>query len=198
MGESFQYIVGVDEVGRGPLAGPVLVCAVLLTKVTDKEIRQKVFDRVRDSKQLSEKKRKEYSKKLKLSVKYKCASASPKLIDRIGIQKATEKCVAEVLNNIVEDKVNTLVLLDGGLKAPYTYNHRVIVKGDEKEISIAAASIIAKVRRDSYMKRISNRNEKYAFCSNKGYGTKEHIEAIKLNGITKYHRKTFCKNFATI
>ena len=192
-----KYIVGIDEVGRGPLAGPVTVCGVILTPTEILTLERDTFKEVKDSKQLSEKQREQYFESMKDIVRYECYSVSPRDIDKIGIQAAIYDSIVNVLLSL-DTPPDSIVLLDGGLKAPSKYTQKSIIKGDEKEISIAIASIIAKVSRDSYMIDLSAKVPEYNFAKNKGYGTPEHIQAISTYGISKYHRKTYCKNFDTI
>jgi len=178
---------GIDEVGRGCLAGPVVAAAVILPKDFD-------YDIVKDSKKLSEKRRKEAYELIKEhAIDYSISFVSAKDIDNINIGKATmaamNKCVEKL-----ETKPEHL-LIDGNVfencsDIPYT----CVVKGDNTYYSIAAASILAKVTRDEYMIEKSKDYKLYQWESNKGYGSKFHRDAIKEHGISKYHRRTFLKN----
>jgi ribonuclease HII len=198
-----KWLIGVDEAGRGPLAGPVSVGVACVPK----NFNWSQIPGVNDSKKLSEKKREEIFKiaqRLKKEGKldYAVVMISAKVIDSIGIVPAVSKAMKSALNAIANSK-STLgfaecrVLLDGGLKAPLEYIHQeTIIKGDGKEKVIGLASIMAKVTRDRYMVRISVKPKfaPYIFNLHKGYGTLKHRNAIKQNGLSEIHRKTFCKN----
>lgn len=180
------YVVGVDEVGRGPLAGPVTVCAYVFEKNT-------LPLGVKDSKKLSDKKRRELFEYLIDNAKeYSIVEKSPEVIDEINILEATKLAMKEAVMKL--SVVPEIVLVDA-LTLDIPYKQLNIVKGDSKSISIAAASIIAKVTRDNKMIEYSKEFVEYGFENNKGYGTKEHINAIKEIGISKIHRKSFCKGF---
>lgn len=180
------YVVGVDEVGRGPLAGPVTVCAYVFEKNT-------LPLGVKDSKKLSDKKRRELFEYLIDNAKeYSIVEKSPEVIDEINILEATKLAMKEAVMNL--SVIPEIVLVDA-LTLDIPYKQLNIVKGDSKSISIAAASIIAKVTRDNKMIEYSKEFVEYGFENNKGYGTKEHINAIKEIGISKIHRKSFCKGF---
>jgi ribonuclease HII len=190
-----KFIVGIDEVGRGPLAGPVAVCAFIMPigfKISG-------FGPLKDSKKLTPKKREEIFCKLEIlknqnKVNYSVCYESAKSIDKIGLSKAIKNCIKKSLKNIKANPKNCLVLLDGGIKAPEEFkNQKTIIKGDEKERAIAFASIVAKVSRDSLMCKMSKKYPKYCFEIHKGYGTKKHCEIIKKEGICKEHRKSFLK-----
>lgn len=191
-----KFIVGIDEVGRGPLAGPVAVCAFIMPigfKISG-------FGPLKDSKKLTPKKREEIFCKLEIlknqnKVNYSVCYESAKSIDKIGLSKAIKNCIKKSLKNIKANPKNCLVLLDGGIKAPEEFkNQKTIIKGDEKERAIAFASIIAKVSRDALMCKMAKKYPKYCFEIHKGYGTKKHCEIIKKEGICKEHRKSFLKN----
>jgi ribonuclease HII len=184
----YEMIAGIDEVGRGPLAGPVVAAAVILPK-------NFFLAGINDSKKLSEKKRLEFDAIIRrdaLAVSVSMVHAQE--IDRVNIYQATKKAMKAAIASL--DPKPDLLLIDAmKLEAPYTSES--IIKGDEKSISIAAASIVAKVARDALMKELSLRYPSYGFQQNMGYGTKEHILAIQQYGITSYHRKSFApvKNF---
>lgn len=188
-----KTVVGIDEAGRGPLAGPVAVgCVVIRSRAV-----RGAFPKTRDSKKLSPKQRDEWFAEIKRLQKKGALSCAVRLvgartIDTKGISFAIRQGISTVLNTLDLPK-STQILLDGGLKAPEKYQHqKTIIKGDEKELSIALASIVAKVTRDRYMVRIAKKYSLYGFEIHKGYGTKRHIQAIRKKGITPLHRKTFC------
>ncbi len=196
--------IGIDEVGRGPLAGPVTVCACYVankSKASKEYFNQTIRDSKKVKKDLREKIFQTIRKNSKLNndIKFVVCSQKAEFIDRHGINKAIQKCIdnclikldKELLKNGIE--INDLnIKMDGGLKAKKTYkNQESFIKGDEKYVSIALASIIAKVKRDDYMLKLSRFFPDYAWDKNVGYGTEEHIKSIKKNGVTKYHRKTF-------
>lgn len=192
-----KYIViGVDEAGRGPLAGPISVGAVAAT-ANLKSQNKKLLKNIRDSKKLSVKKREEWLKVIKKNFEYHCSMVGPQIIDRLGIQKATRLATAKALRNLIRNKLRNknpdLVLLDGQLYAPKQYNQKTIIKGDEKVPLIAAASIVAKVLRDKKMRSLHKLSPEYCFDIHKGYGTKLHYRLLKKNGVSKHHRKCFLK-----
>ncbi len=185
--ESYGYICGIDEVGRGPLAGPVVAGAVILPKDTD-------ILYINDSKKLSEKKREElYEVIMEKAVATGIGYASPERIDEINILQATYEAMREAIQNLA---VAPDILLNDAVTIPkVTILQIPIIKGDAKSISIGAASIIAKVTRDRLMVEYDKLMPEYGFASNKGYGSKAHIEALKANGPSPIHRKSFIKNF---
>lgn len=185
--QHLSLICGVDEVGRGPLAGPVVAAAVILPH--DVQILY-----LNDSKKLSEKKRELLfeeiqEKALAIGIGY----ASPNRIDEINILQATYEAMREAINQLA---ITPDLLLNDAVTIPdVTIPQVAIIKGDAKSISIAAASIIAKVTRDRLMIQYDELMPGYGFASNKGYGSKQHIEAIQTLGKTAIHRETFTKNF---
>lgn len=185
--ESLGYVCGIDEVGRGPLAGPVVAGAVILPKDCD-------ILYINDSKQLSEKKREElYDIIMEKAVAVGIGMASPARIDEINILNATYEAMREAISKL---KVQPQVLLNDAVTIPKVDIKQVpIIKGDAKSISIGAASIVAKVTRDRLMVEYENILPGYGFASNKGYGSKEHIEALQKLGPTPIHRRSFIKNF---
>ncbi len=198
---NIKYIIGIDEVGRGPLAGPVAVCSFKMpVKFSVRE-----FGKLKDSKKLTPAKREEIFgrfKKIKNSqvhhgeLDYHVCYESAKNIDKLGLSKAIKNCLEKSLAKLKVKPEECLVLLDGGLKAPEKYiNQKTIIKGDEKERAIAFASIVAKVSRDSLMCKLAKKYPKYSFEIHKGYGTKKHCESIKKHGLCFEHRRLFCKNF---
>ena len=194
MNESHKWIVGIDEVGRGPLAGPVSVAAFCIEK--------RKYDRylakgLKNSKALTPRARAEIAKKfyaLKKSgeLDFVIASVSERIIDQKGIVYAIHSAIETALGKLGLPPEEVLVLLDGGIRAPAKYKYqKTIIKGDEKHPVIAAASIVAKVHRDRYMVRIARRYPEYGFEQHKGYGTRAHYEALSKYGLCQIHRKTY-------
>ena len=182
-----EYICGIDEVGRGPLAGPVVTGAVILPKDCD-------ILYLNDSKQLSEKKREElYEQIMSKAVAVGIGYNSPERIDTINILNATYEAMAEAISKL---SVKPDILLNDAVSIPGVDIEQVqIIKGDAKSISIAAASIVAKVTRDRLMVEYDKVYPEYGFASNKGYGSAAHIEALKKYGPTPIHRRSFIGNF---
>lgn len=182
----YEYIAGIDEVGRGPLAGPVVACAVILPK--DCNILY-----LNDSKQLSEKKREElYDIIMEQAVAVGIGMEPREVIDDINILQATYSAMRKAIKSL---KVQPQVLLNDAVTIPDVNIKQVpIIKGDAKSISIAAASIVAKVTRDRMMVEYAKIYPEYDFDSNKGYGSAKHMEALKKNGVTPIHRRSFIKN----
>ena len=177
-----KYIAGIDEVGRGPLVGPVVTAAVILPKDFYDE-------RINDSKKLTEKKREQlYDVIMENAVSVGIGISSEDVIDDINILEATKKAMIEAVNNL---SVKLEHLLIDAVKLNVDIPQTSIIKGDAKSESIAAASIIAKVTRDRMMIELDKEHPEYDFKHNKGYGTKKHIDAIEKYGILKEHRKTF-------
>lgn len=177
-----KYIAGIDEVGRGPLVGPVVTAAVILPKDFYDE-------RINDSKKLTEKKRELlYDVIMENAVSVGIGISSEDVIDEINILEATKKAMIEAVNNL---SVKPEHLLIDAVKLNIDIPQTSIIKGDAKSESIAAASIIAKVTRDRMMIELDKEHPEYDFKHNKGYGTKKHIDAIEKYGILKEHRKTF-------
>ncbi len=178
-----NLICGVDEVGRGPIAGPVVVAAVILPPT----LRIKGID---DSKKLSEKKRNEiYKIIMKEAISVSIVSISEKVIDRIDIYQATKKGMLESISKLSVKPQH--VLIDAMPLNELKIEHTSIIKGDAKSASIAAASIVAKVTRDNYMTKMDFKYPNYGFKRHKGYCTKEHVIALEKNGPCPIHRKTF-------
>lgn len=183
---SFAYICGIDEVGRGPLAGPVVAGAVILPKDCD-------ILYLNDSKQLSEKKREElYDIIMEKAVSVGLGYVSPERIDEINILQATYEAMREAVSKLSPQP--DLLLNDAVTIPKITIRQVPIIKGDAKSISIAAASIVAKVTRDRLMVDYDSVFPEYGFASNKGYGAAVHLEALKKYGPTPIHRKSFIKN----
>ena len=216
-----NYIIGIDEVGRGTLAGPVVVAAVAATtkfRIKKSEFRIKNKNSafcilnsklapLRDSKKLSSKQREEWFKWIKkhtnklenVSMFYAVESVSPKIIDKINISQAANLAATSALKALIKNYKlriqNCKVYLDGGLyiktKKLKNLKTQTIIKGDEKIPAIALASIVAKVHRDKLMKRLHKKYSRYDFINNVGYGVKKHIKAIKKYGLSPIHRKSF-------
>lgn len=184
--ESHGWICGIDEVGRGPLCGPVVASAVILPK--DCQILY-----LNDSKKLSEKKREElYDVIMEQAIAVGIGMASPQRIDEINILQATYEAMRQAISGL---KVKPAVLLNDAVTIPEVDIPQIpIIKGDTKSVSIAAASIIAKVTRDRMMVEYDRIYPGYDLASNKGYGTKVHMEALKTVGPCEIHRRTFIKN----
>lgn len=185
--EEFGTICGIDEVGRGPFAGPVVAAAVILPK-------ENPILYLNDSKKLSEKKRELlYDEIMDKAVAVGIGMASPQRIDEINILQATYEAMREAIGKL---SVKPDILLNDAVTIPEVDIRQVpIIKGDAKSVSIAAASIIAKVTRDRLMVQYEEVLPGYDFASNKGYGTKAHIEGLKKLGATPIHRRTFIKNY---
>ena len=187
------YIAGVDEVGRGPLAGPVCACAVVLPE--DFEILG-----IDDSKKITEKRRNQlYKEILDNCLAYGIGLVDNNVIDEINILEATKLAMKEAVLKANEMLISRTghgikhVLFDAITLKDIPFGQTAIVKGDAKSLSIGAASIVAKVTRDNMMVELGQKYPGYAFESNKGYGTKAHYEGIEKQGITPIHRKTFLK-----
>lgn len=191
--KGYKYVVGIDEAGRGPLAGPVVSGAVLILEKDFKEIKK--IESVKDSKKLSEKKREKVYLNLinNSKLKWGIGIVSEKIIDKINILEATKLSMIKAIEDL-EKKNNFKVdflILDGKMKINFNADQESIIKGDDKVFSISAASIIAKVTRDRLMIKYDQKYPQYNFKKHKGYGTKEHLDNIDKNGICKIHRKTF-------
>ncbi len=182
-----EYIAGVDEVGRGPLAGPIVTAAVILPKNT-------VIPYLNDSKQLSEEKREElFDIIIDKAVSVACGINSEKVIDEIGIAPADSDAMKQAVL-----KLNTrpdFILVDAFPIKNLDIEQYPIIKGDTKSLAIAAASIIAKVTRDRMMVKLDEEYPGYGFAKNKGYGSADHINALKTIGPCPAHRRSFIKNF---
>ena len=178
-----KIIAGVDEVGRGSLIGPVYAAAVILKKSINSKI-------LKDSKTLTSKKRESLSNYIKKNSIWSLGKASVKEIERTNILQASLLAMKRAIKKL--KKKPSLILIDGN-KTPEikNYNLKAVVKGDQKIPSISAASIIAKVSRDKLMIKMSEIFKKYKWDLNAGYGTRDHINAIRKYGVTRFHRKTF-------
>ena len=185
----YEYIAGIDEAGRGPLEGPVVAASVILPK--DCEILY-----LNDSKQLSAKRRDELFDEIKQkAIAYGIGIVSQGRIDDINILQATYEAMREAIGRMSEKQNPDLLLVDAVHIPDVDIKQVGIVKGDAKSVSIAAASILAKVTRDRFMVEMDKLYPEYGFASHKGYGSKFHIEAIKKYGASPIHRQTFIKNF---
>lgn len=183
-----KYIAGVDEVGRGPLAGPVVVACVIMP-LDDEDIIQGV----NDSKKVSEKNREIlFDKIMQKALACKIEWADEKVIDEINILAATKRCMQRAIDGM--ELPPDVVLIDA-VNIDCKYPIEPIIKGDAKSYSIACASIVAKVTRDRFMVEMSQKYPEYDFASNKGYGSAKHIEALKNIGACPIHRRSFIKNF---
>ena len=184
-----KYIAGVDEVGRGPLAGPV-VCAAVIMPLEEADL----IVGVDDSKKLSAKKREELAERIKeKALAYTVYEVSEKTIDEINILEATKLGMKMAIEGL---KIQPdVVFTDGNMVIDVSFPQQSIIKGDALSYSIGAASIVAKVHRDAMMDEYAKEYPAYAFDSNKGYGTAAHIQAIKEQGLCPIHRRTFTKNF---
>ena len=181
-----NYVAGVDEVGRGPLAGPVVCCAVIMPK-------DQIIEGVTDSKKLSEKKRVVLAEQIKkTAVSYCIYQIEPQEIDQINILEAVKKCMTQAVLGL--DVKPDITLVDG-VDTHLNINAEYVIKGDLKSYTIGCASILAKVYRDNLMVEYSKTYPEYGFDGHKGYGTKVHIDKIKEIGPCPIHRKTFIKNF---
>ena len=178
-----KIIAGVDEVGRGSLIGPVYAAAVILNKSVNSKI-------IKDSKTLNKEQRELLFNYIKKNSIWATGKASVKEIDKINILQASLLAMKRAIKKL--KKRPSQVLIDGN-KIPdlKNYNLRGIIKGDQKIPSISAASIIAKVTRDNFIKTLAKKNKGYYWDQNFGYGTKQHLKAIKKLGVNKHHRKTF-------
>lgn len=189
-----KYLVGVDEVGRGPLAGPVAVGAVRISQNFD----WSQLIGVRDSKKLSEKARETiFERALELQqsnqLHFAVCTSSASYIDTYGIVPAIKRALAESLTRLELNPEACTILLDGSLAAPAEYIHQeTIIRGDDSEPVISLASIVAKVTRDRLMNSLAPKYPAYGFERHKGYGTSSHLEAIAQSGLSDIHRTSFC------
>ncbi|MCM1438609.1 MAG: ribonuclease HII [Roseburia sp.] len=182
-----KYICGVDEVGRGPLAGPV-VCAAVIMPLDE------LIEGVDDSKKLSAKKREILSKKiLEKAIACRICRVEPQIIDEINILQATRLCMKNAVEGL--EITPDFVITDGNMTLDISIPQRSVIKGDALSYSIGAASIAAKVYRDEIMKDYAKIYPQYGFESNMGYGSAKHIDAIKSYGLTPVHRRSFTKKW---
>lgn len=187
--KGFTAVAGVDEVGRGPLAGPVVCAAVILPLEEEKRIVG-----INDSKKLSAKKRELLAEQIKRTARaFAISEVSAEEIDEINILQATRLCMKRAVESLSVSP--DMVLTDGNMTLDITLPQKSIIKGDALVCSIGAASILAKVYRDALMKTYAEEFPEYGFEKNAGYGTAAHIGAIREHGICKIHRKTFVTKF---
>ena len=185
LNDGFKTVCGIDEAGRGPLAGPVFAAAVILPM--DFEI-----EGLNDSKKLTQKKREQlFDIIVENAVSYSIATATEMEIDEINILKATFLAMNRAVDGL--EVSPDIALIDGNQKPGLKIEERTMIKGDAKSVSIAAASILAKVSRDRYMIELSKIYPQYFFEKHKGYGTKLHYEMLEQHGISQVHRRTFLK-----
>lgn len=195
-----NFVVGTDEAGRGPMAGPVVAGAVYFPELNAEVIEAVRF--INDSKKLSPKVRKELSQQIKQVAVWSVAECSVEEIEKYNILQASllamKRACREVLSQIHVKKEESIILVDGNFVIPrYGVEQKAVKKGDSLSAAIAAASILAKVHRDEFMQKISADFPEYDWAQNKGYGTKKHIEAILKHGHCKWHRKTFLTKIHT-
>ena len=189
LAKGYVDIAGVDEVGRGPLAGPVVCAAVIMPLDAER-----LVIGVDDSKKLSEKKREQLAKEIKAkALYYRIVEIDEKVIDEINILEATKLGMKQALETL--ERIPGAVLTDGNMTLDVTIPQQSVIHGDALSYSIGAASIIAKVHRDHLMDEYAKLYPQYAFEKNKGYGTAAHIQAIKEYGLCPIHRRTFTKKF---
>lgn len=192
-----RYIVGIDEVGRGPLAGPVSIGVAVIPSTHDIS---RFFTKLTDSKQMSEKARETACLEAEMlqkngTISFGVFSSSAEQIDEWGIEAAISVAIAKGLSKLAPNHEECSVLLDGRLKAPPQYQQEAIIRGDTLIPAISLASVVAKVTRDRYMAGVVHAQfPDYGFDTHKGYGTAAHIAAIKSLGPSSIHRKTFLKN----
>lgn len=198
--QGFQFVIGCDEVGRGSLAGPVVACAVALDlRFKIKDLR---FKDIKDSKQLSAKKREELASFIKQNFSWAIGEVSHKAIDKINIHNATLLAMKRAVIKLTSANSHELahvggrefLAIDGRFVLPkFDMEQEAIIKGDNKIFSIAAASIVAKVYRDELMRKLNKKYPQYGFTQHKGYGTLQHLNMVKQHGLSPLHRKSFCK-----
>ena len=186
-------MLGIDEAGRGPLAGPVAVGVVVVPAAFNFAL----IEGVRDSKQMTELGREIWFERIRVleqeaGLRYIVVFSSALMIDRFGVTRAVRRAVHKGVRVLVPEPRGVRILLDGLLHAPPEYEQETIIRGDESEPIIALASIAAKVRRDRLMRAYALRYPEYGFETHKGYGTKMHREALAVHGLCDIHRQSFC------
>lgn len=202
--ENKRYLIGVDEVGRGCLAGPIVAAAVLVEFGLGEPLNDldfQGFETINDSKKLSEKKRFSLEPQIKANFKYSLTSRSPDWIDEYGIEPANQEVLEDSAEDLISelslDAEDLIVLVDGyGIRKTSKelgFEQKNIIKGDQTSFAVACASIVAKTYRDSLMIELSKDFPYFLWESNKGYGSAAHTKAIKEKGISEHHRKSFCE-----
>ena len=181
-------LAGIDEAGRGPLAGPVVVACCIMPL-------DEMVDKINDSKKVSEKNREKLFEIIKERANYSVSIVSADVIDRINILQATKQAMRDCLDKIAPKPELTLI---DAVKLDVPYEIQSIIKGDATSYNIAAASILAKVTRDRLMRELDEKYPMYGFAKNKGYGTAEHIAALKKHGPCPEHRRTFIGHFVEV
>lgn len=205
MTKDCRLVIGIDEAGRGPLAGPVTVGVFCAESKMKNKLINILGGTIKDSKQLSPEKREQVFKilsemKMNGQVDWNVAHSTPKLIDKVGISKCIKNCIVSCLNKIHKVRgrercISEEIRLDGGLKAPAEYKkQKTIIRGDANDVYIACASIVAKVSRDRLMCRLAKKFPVYKFEIHKGYGTAAHRMLIRKHGLSDLHRVSFCGN----
>ena len=196
-----KYVIGIDEVGRGPVAGPVVVCACAIISGVD-IIKYFPKQQLRDSKKLTGKHRQGILEKITQHIElqeiiFGIGEVSALEIDKIGISVAIKKALGEALTSLHQKNISqeSFVFLDGSLHAPEGYHQQTILQGDEKIPEISLASIYAKEYRDTKMKEYALQFQDYSFEKHVGYGTSAHYDAIKKYGLTELHRRSFLVKF---
>lgn len=185
-----QYIAGVDEVGRGPFAGPVVCAAVILPLE-----KTNLIEGIDDSKKLKEGERERLAELIReRAIAYKICEVDNKTIDRINILQATKLCMKQAVEGLAVEP--DVVFVDGNFKIDISFPQQTLIKGDALSYSIGAASILAKVYRDRLMCEFDKIYPQYGFAKHKGYGTKMHRDAIREYGLCEIHRRTFIKNYS--
>jgi len=192
-----RVIIGIDEVGRGALAGPLFVAALVMPQGL--KLRKKSLPRLKDSKKLNPRQREEWAEYLEghPKISYALASVSPGIVDKKNVTRAANIAATRALKRLTTNmKKKASVYLDGGLyvnkeQGIGSYKTKTLIRGDEKINAVKLASIIAKVKRDNYMVRLHDKYPAYGFREHKGYGTKKHKKALKKHGISPVHRLTF-------
>ncbi len=187
-----RFFIGIDEVGRGPLAGPVAVCALAATPVMIRRFRS-----IKESKQLTPDARARWDSAIRAAagddLRFAVSFVSAGVIDRKGIAPAIRLALARSLQKLALPPESVCILLDGGLHAPLDYtDQHTIIRGDAQETVIAMASVVAKVARDRFMDKQHPRFPQYGFLRHKGYGSPAHIAAIRRHGLSPLHRASFC------
>jgi ribonuclease HII len=186
-----QFVIGVDEVGRGCLAGPLVAASVIID--TDNLESIKLLSGINDSKQLTAKKRETLEPIIKDNLNYKIISFSSHEIDQQGVEIINQLALSKAITAHNYSIQETAVLVDGNGIRNSDINHKGVIKGDSKSLAVACASVIAKVYRDQLMIELSESYPEYQWQSNKGYGSKVHQQAILEHGLTDYHRRSFCR-----